>query len=98
MTAKQYRDQVTVGCRRRAYNRYHFILNRIKNSSNYDNRSYRGAEVRMTVDEFIEWFLPKDFAGCAVERIDKKGHFELSNLKVVPRYRGPFGPHVNKSK
>jgi hypothetical protein len=54
-------------------------------------RCYQGVEVRLTKEEFVEWFLPRYTAWIgehpgvrpSVDRIDSKGHYELSNLQLI---------------
>jgi hypothetical protein len=40
-------------------------------------------EVKVGYEEFISWFSLRDFAGCSVDRVDPKGHYELSNMQVI---------------
>lgn len=67
------------------------LLQRIGNS-NGKNPSYAAVELRMTKEEFIEWVIPKYAEFLAqhpgespsIDRIDPNGHYEISNLRVIP--------------
>lgn len=73
-----------IGCRRRANNKYNAILTRLSKIDNKKNKNYHGVELRVSRKEFIEWYMPLDFDGASVDRIDKNGHYELSNMQVIP--------------
>ena len=45
----------------------------------------KGIQVRMTRDEFIEWYIKNWFEGCMVDRIDNNGHYEIGNLQLLNR-------------
>jgi hypothetical protein len=61
-------------------------------------RSYSGIEVRLTEKEFFEWAIPrykkwfKEHPGVkpSIDRLDSKGHYELSNIQMIP-YRENCG-------
>lgn len=72
-----------IGCRRRANNKYNAILARLTTTDRKKNKSYNGVELRVSRKDFIEWYMPLDFEGASVDRIDKNGHYELSNLQVI---------------
>lgn len=75
----------------RAIGVWHGILAR---AGNKDGRSpsYATVEVRMTKSEFISWAVPRyeqfildhPQETPSVERLDPYGHYELSNLAVIP--------------
>jgi hypothetical protein len=72
-----------IGGKNRAMSRYYMLLSRVKNTDNSKNANYRGVHVLVGKDEFIEWFMKRDFAGCSVDRINNDGHYELSNMQVI---------------
>lgn len=72
-----------IGCRRRANNKYNAILTRLTTTDRKKNKSYNGVELRVSRKDFIEWYMPLDFEGASVDRIDKNGHYELSNMQVI---------------
>lgn len=74
------RKQGEIGSKYRAALRWAYLLRRVRSK-----KEYRGVEVRLTREEFIVWFMRRDFAGCSVDRIDVHGHYELSNMQVIPR-------------
>lgn len=39
----------------------------------------------MTEEEFIEWFMVRDYEDCSVDRIESRGHYEISNLQLLHR-------------
>jgi hypothetical protein len=47
------------------------------------NRKYQGVKVLVSKEDFVPWFMERDFPGCSVDRIDKTGHYELSNMQVI---------------
>lgn len=73
-----------IGGRHRALSRYHMIVNRVSNTHIPRNSGYKGILVLVSKDEFIEWFMSRDFPGCSVDRIDNDGHYQLSNMQVIP--------------
>jgi hypothetical protein len=73
-----------IGSRRRANNKYNAILTRLNTTTRNKNKNYVGIELRVTREDFIEWYMPLDFEGASVDRIDKHGHYELSNMQVIP--------------
>ena len=72
-----------IGSRKRAANRYAMICNRIR-AETKKNSCYAGVKCRMTLDEFVDWFMPRDYDGCSVDRIDRHGHYEISNIQMIP--------------
>ena len=72
-----------IGGKHRAMSRYYMLLHRV-NTETDKNNCYRGIEVRVTKEDFINWFMERDFEGCSVDRIDSTGHYELSNMQVIP--------------
>lgn len=73
-----------VGSRYRASMRYSVIMSRLSNTHTKKNRRYAGVKLLVSREDFINWFMPRDFDGCSVDRIDPKGHYELSNMQVIP--------------
>lgn len=73
-----------IGCRRRANNKYNCILARLRTTDRQKNRTYKNIELRVSRSEFIDWYMPLDFEGASVDRINKDGHYELCNLQVIP--------------
>lgn len=87
--AKQRREENKqsyhiVGSYRRANHRYNNIVNRIRHTQHKKNHSYQDVELKVSRSEFIKWFMPLDFFGASVDRIDKTKHYELSNMQVIP--------------
>ena len=74
----------TVGSRRRANNKYNTMLARTRGYNNKKNLSYANIEILVSREEFILWYMPKDFAGASVDRIDKNKHYSLDNMQVIP--------------
>jgi hypothetical protein len=74
----------TIGSRRRASNKYNAIVSRIRGYNNKKNNSYIGIKLLVSREDFILWYMPLDFEGASVDRIDKNGHYELSNMQVIP--------------
>lgn len=72
-----------IGGRHRALSRYYMLLNRVQ-ALTKKNCRYEGVEVRVSKEDFVAWFMPRDFKGCSVDRKEKTGHYELSNMQVIP--------------
>lgn len=87
MPSKIDKRHKEIGGRHRALSRYHMIVHRVENAHLPRNSGYKGILVLVSKDEFIEWFMPRDFPGCSVDRIDNKGHYQLSNMQVIPLTR-----------
>lgn len=80
-----YRQNIhTIGSRRRANNRYNCILSRLRNTNKKKNYIYKKVKLLVSRREFIEWFMPRDFEGSSVDRIDKNGDYCLENMQVIP--------------
>lgn len=62
------------------------IKNRIENTHRSRNKNYEGVELLVNLEEFIEWFSKNDYEGCSVDRIDKDGNYELSNMQIIPTW------------
>ena len=45
--------------------------------------TYKNIEVLVSREEFIPWFMERDFEGASVDRIDNKGDYKLSNMQVI---------------
>jgi hypothetical protein len=48
------------------------------------NSGYAGVELRIGREDFIAWFMPRDYAGCSVDRVKVEGHYEIGNIEVIP--------------
>lgn len=72
-----------IGGRHRAASRYAMLVYRVTHTDTDRNKNYRDIEVRVDKQEFIAWFMARDFEGCSVDRIDKAGHYELANMQVI---------------
>lgn len=70
----------TIGHIKRAQNRFHTINRRCDN-----NKSYKNVKFLIDKDEFISWFMVNDFKNCSVDRKDPKGHYEMSNIRMIPK-------------
>lgn len=82
---KEKQLRKTIGSRRRANNRYNGLVSRIKYyENNRKNKNYLNIKLKISRKEFIEWFMKNDFEGCSVDRIDKNGDYELSNMQLIP--------------
>jgi hypothetical protein len=60
------------------------IRHRVNHTDTSKNRGYVGIQLLVEREEFITWFIERDFKGCSVDRIDPNGHYELSNMQVIP--------------
>lgn len=74
----------TLHSRRRANNKYNAILSRVRGYGNKKNKCYENVKIKVSREEFINWYMPLDFEGASVDRIDKNGHYEISNMQVIP--------------
>ena len=74
----------TIHSRRRANNKYNSILSRVRGYWKQKNKCYSNIKLKISRDEFIDWYMPLDFEGASVDRIDKNGDYELSNMQVIP--------------
>lgn len=81
LTGKDLRNQI-IGSRRRAVNHYKLMLRRC-NSNNKKDKGYKNISVLVSKDDFIEWFMPKDFKGCSVDRIDNTKDYTFDNMQVI---------------
>jgi len=84
MPIKQDTRHLKIGGRHRAASRYAMLVNRVTNTRTSRNRSYASVEVRVSREDFIAWFMANDFEGCSVDRINNHGHYELSNMQLIP--------------
>lgn len=75
-----------IGSIHRARSRYAMLLNRVRNTHRKRNECYKGVKVLVGRDEFIEWFMENDYEGCSVDRIDRHGDYELSNMQLIPSW------------
>ena len=65
-----------------AMNVYRNLLDRVASSPHYIER---GIECRMTREGFVEWYIPRYFVGCLLDRIDNLGHYEIGNIQLISR-------------
>ena len=72
-----------IGGNHRAMSRYYMIKYRLKNTHLPKNKNYIGIELKVSKEDFINWFTKLDFKGCSVDRIKSTGHYELSNMCVI---------------
>lgn len=72
-----------IGGEHRALSRYYMMLNRCKNTHRKKNEKYSNVEVLVSKEEFLRWFMPRDFEGCSVDRIDCEGHYSLDNMQLL---------------
>lgn len=72
-----------VGGKHRAETRFALIQSRLRADST-KNKHYAGKQCTFTKDEFTAWFMPRDFEGSSVDRIDPAGDYTLDNLQVIP--------------
>lgn len=79
MDKKGYR---IIGSRTRAVCKYHSMLARVR-STREKEKVYRGIKVLVSKEDFIRWYMPRDFVGASVDRIDSKGHYSLDNMQVI---------------
>ena len=86
MPSKKPRKPAEVGSRRRAACRYAMMRHRVDNCHEVRNKCYRGIKLKIGREEFIEWFMANDYAGCSVDRIDSRGDYELSNMRLIPTW------------
>jgi len=75
-----------IGAKHRAESRYAMILYRVTNTQTAKNKNYQNVKVLISKEDFVEWFMKNDFEGCSVDRIDRKGHYEISNMQLIPRW------------
>lgn len=94
MPSKPDLRHLVIGGRPRATTRYSMLVYRVSHTDRPKNAKYKGVEVRVTRDEFIPWFQARDFEGCTVDRIDCKGHYELSNMQVITKLQNITKDHV----
>ena len=81
----EYRQSIkTIGSRRRANNRYNDIIARVNTTDRNKNKSYQNVKLLVSRRDFIEWYMPRDFEGASVDRIDKNGDYCLNNMQVIP--------------
>ena len=67
-----------IGSAQRASDRYSQILCRCGNREYYKN-----IKVLVSRDEFMPWFMARDFKGASVDRINNRGHYKLDNMQVI---------------
>lgn len=83
MPRKKDERNKEIGGKHRASSRYSMMVYRVTNTHLSKNKNYQGIEIRVSRSDFIEWFSKNDFSGCSVDRIDKSGHYELSNMQLI---------------
>ena len=78
MSTKQQIMNKTVGSRQRASYRYTKMIERCKHRPHY-----KDIKVLVSREEFIVWFMERDFEGASVDRINNRGHYEFFNMQVI---------------
>jgi hypothetical protein len=78
MRAWTAKNSKLIGSRYRAGVKWANIKTRLKHDA-----SYKGVELRIAREDFVQWFMPKDFDNASVDRINPKGHYEFSNMQVI---------------
>ena len=73
-----------IGSVKRAQSRYYMIKYRLEHTDEPKNRGYKNKKLLVSEKDFVEWFMPQDYKGCSVDRIDNSGHYELSNMQIIP--------------
>lgn len=71
-----------IGSKRRAINFYNLIKLRCK-ALTAKNKCYENIELEVSKDDFIKWFIPKDFKGCSIDRINNLKNYSLDNMQVI---------------
>lgn len=79
MNKKGYR---IIGSRARAVCKYLSMLARVR-STREKEKTYRGIKVLVSKEDFVRWYMPRDFVGASVDRIDNKGDYTLENMQVI---------------
>lgn len=94
MDKKGYR---IIGSRTRAVCKYHSMLARVR-STREKEKVYRGIKVLVSKEDFIRWYMPRDFVGASVDRIDSKGHYSLDNMQVISMHDNIVKASKNRVK
>jgi hypothetical protein len=81
--AKPDKRHAIIGGRKRAQQRWSMILHRLKGIGPR-NKHYANRALEMTQEEFISWFMERDFEGCSVDRIDNTKGYSISNIQLLP--------------
>ena len=79
--------QRTPGPRRGAVDRYNAIHWRVANEEGYLKK---GIKVKVSKEDFVEWYTAHHFRGCHIDRIDDRGHYELSNMQLISQSEHNF--------
>lgn len=72
-----------IGGRHRALSRYCMIKNRIKDQENPKNIKYKNMDFSLNKEDFISWFMERDFKGCSVDRIDNSRGYHMDNIQII---------------
>lgn len=62
---------------------WHRICSRSLNADG-NHPTYANIENRLDRREFEEWYGKGYFDGCSVDRIDNYGHYQMSNIALIP--------------
>lgn len=73
----------TIGSRRRANNKYNGIISRLNRIDRSKNKHYKGIRFKTSREDFIKWFMPLDFEGSSIDRINKDKDYEIGNIQVI---------------
>lgn len=84
LKCKNKQSPSIIGSRRRASNKYNGILSRIRSTNRSKNKHYANIAIKVSRVDFINWYMPLDFKGASIDRIDKNGDYELNNMQVIP--------------
>jgi hypothetical protein len=84
MPSKNDNRHKIIGGRHRALARYYMMCHRVKNTRTSKNASYKGVQVLVSKEDFVKWFMARDFERCSIDRIDNNGHYDLLNMQVIP--------------
>jgi hypothetical protein len=64
-----------------ALNAYRLIQWRVNDDKqNYINK---GIKCLIAKEAFLDWYIPKHFKGCRVDRKDNQGHYEVGNMQLI---------------
>lgn len=83
MSRKQDLRYKSIGHPHRAESRYYMILNRLKRTDRTKNKHYKNITMEISKEEFIQWFIERDFPGCSVDRIDNTKNYTLDNIQMI---------------
>ena len=71
-----------IGSKKRAISKFNNIKQRCLNPNSNVYHHYKN-KLNITPDQFYAWFMPIDFEGCHVDRINPDGNYEIGNLQLL---------------